>query len=102
MIGGVSGVRGDVIPFGMASGDHTRLVGINVVGMKRRQFAHAAILAVRRAYRRLFFGAAGLEERLRLIEAELGAEPAVGQILAFVRARGKRALCRPAGPGAGE
>ncbi len=102
MIGGVSGVRGDVIPFGMASGDHARLVGINVVGMKRRHFTLGAISKVRGAYRRLFFGAAGLEEQLRLTEAEFGAEPAVGRILAFVRARGKRALCRPVAHGAEE
>jgi UDP-N-acetylglucosamine acyltransferase len=95
MIGGVSGVRGDVIPFGLANGQYARLAGINAVGMRRRQFAHSAIVAVRRAFRHLFFATAPLEERLRLTEAELGDEPTVAQIVSFVRSRGKRALCQP-------
>jgi UDP-N-acetylglucosamine acyltransferase len=101
MIGGVSGIRGDVIPFGLASGDHARMVGINVVGMKRRNFAHAAIASVRRAYRQLFFGISGLEAEIRATEEQFGAEPAVARILAFIRGRGKRPLCRPVSAEAG-
>lgn len=97
MIGGVSGVRGDVIPFGMASGDYAYLVGINGIGMRRRHFAQGSIMAVRRAFRALFFATAPLEERLRKTEVELGNEPAVAQIVSFVRTRGGRALCRPSG-----
>jgi len=101
IIGGVSGIRGDVIPFGLASGDHARMVGINVVGMKRRNFAHAAIASVRRAYRQLFFGISGLEAEMRATEEQFGAEPAVARILAFIRGRGKRPLCRPVSVEAG-
>ena len=36
MIGGMSGIGGDVIPFGFAFGTRAKLVGLNVVGMKRR------------------------------------------------------------------
>ena len=97
MIGGVSGIRGDVIPFGMASGEHARLVGINGIGMRRRDFAQASIMAVRRAFRALFFATAPLEERLLRTEAELGDEPLVAQIISFVRTRGRRALCQPSG-----
>jgi len=97
MIGGVSGIRGDVIPFGIASGEHARMIGINVVGMKRRKFAQAAIMAVRKAYRRLFFGTESLDERLRVTESDLGDEPAVAQIVSFIRTRGNRVLSRPGG-----
>src|SRR3546814_9039432 len=34
MVGGVSGVERDVIPFGSVLGDRARLSGINIVGMK--------------------------------------------------------------------
>jgi UDP-N-acetylglucosamine acyltransferase len=99
MIGGVSGIRGDVIPYGLASGEHGRMIGINVIGMKRRQFAQGAIVAVRRAYRRLFFGTDSLEQRLTALESELGGEVAVAQIVTFIRARGHRSLSRPGGTG---
>jgi UDP-N-acetylglucosamine acyltransferase len=95
MIGGMSGISGDVIPFGMASGEHARMVGVNVVGMKRRKFAQATIQAVRKAYRQLFFGVASLDDRVVAAEREFGTEPAVNDILSFVRNRGKRVLCRP-------
>jgi acyl-[acyl carrier protein]--UDP-N-acetylglucosamine O-acyltransferase len=63
--------------------------------MRRRDFARTSIIAVRRAFRDLFFATAPLEERLRRTEAELGDDPAVAQIISFVRTRGSRALCRP-------
>lgn len=97
MIGGVSGIRHDVIPFGLASGEHARMIGVNVVGMKRRSFAQASIMAVRKAYRMFFFGAGSLEERLGATEAEVGSDPAVAGILSFIRERGKGALCYPGG-----
>ncbi len=56
MIVGLSGVRADVIPWGMAQGPLANLVGLNVVGMRRRGLAKADIHRVRAAYRALFFG----------------------------------------------
>ena len=58
MISGVTGVRGDVIPFGLAAGAFARLSGVNVVGMRRRKFPSQTIREVRAAYRMLFFGEA--------------------------------------------
>ncbi len=43
MIVGLSGIRADVIPWGMAQGPLANLVGLNVVGMRRRGFAKADI-----------------------------------------------------------
>ena len=55
MIGGLSGLRGDVIPFAMATGQHAYLEGLNVVGMRRRKFTKQRLLAVRAFYNKLFF-----------------------------------------------
>lgn len=98
MIGGMTGIRGDVIPFGLAEGRPGRLVGINVIGMKRRGYSAEARAAARRAYLMLFREAGSLEERLARTESALGGEPVVADILAFIRARGKRALCRAGEP----
>jgi hypothetical protein len=38
-----------------------------------------------------------LEERLRAAEAEFAGEPAVAQIVSFIRTRGNRVLSRPGG-----
>jgi UDP-N-acetylglucosamine acyltransferase len=95
MIGGVCGVRADVIPFGLANGAVARLIGINVVGMRRRGFPRESMSAAREAYRMLFFDSAPMAERLGKVESQCGSDPAVAQILAFIRAGSDRPLCRP-------
>jgi UDP-N-acetylglucosamine acyltransferase len=97
MIGGMTGIRGDVIPFGLAEGRPGRLVGINTIGMKRRGYKREALAAARKAYLMLFREAGLLEERIAATEAALGGQPVVAEILTFIRARGKRALCRAGG-----
>ena len=96
MVGGASGVRADVIPFGVAFGVPARLSGVNAIGMKRRGFSDESIAGLRRAYRRIFMSAGGLDERLAAAEAEGGADAQVALLLEFIRARGKRPLCRHA------
>ncbi len=95
MISGVTGLRGDVIPFATAAGAFARLAGVNVVGMRRRKFSPASIRAVRGAYRLLFFGEGDLAARTASVEQAFGDEPAVADIVAFVRAERRRPLCHP-------
>jgi UDP-N-acetylglucosamine acyltransferase len=95
MISGLTGLRGDVIPFGLAAGPFARLSGINVVGMKRRKFSDQAIRAVRSAYRLLFFGEGELTRRLEAVQSKWGGDEVVAQIIAFVRDRRQRPLCFP-------
>ena len=91
MIVGLSGIRADIIPWGMAQGPLAHLVGINVVGLRRRGYAKADILRVRQAYRALFFGDGVFRDRLARVEESYGADPLVARILAFIRG-GKRPL----------
>jgi UDP-N-acetylglucosamine acyltransferase len=95
MIAGVSGLRSDVIPFGMAAGVFARLRGVNLVGMKRRNLAATSIRAVRTAYRLLFLGKGEMARRLDTAETELGHDAAVAQIIAFIRGGRDRPLCLP-------
>ncbi len=46
MVGGVSGLRHDIIPYGLASGQFAHLEGLNVVGMRRRGFTHKRLQVV--------------------------------------------------------
>ena len=97
MIAGLTGVRGDVIPFAVATGAFGRLRGLNVIGLKRGGFSRQTLHTIRKAYRKLFFGEGLFEARLDAVEAEFGHEPAVAQIVAFVRSGSVRSLCRPGG-----
>ena len=86
MIVGLSGVRADVIPGGMAQGPLAHLVGLNVVGMRRRGLSKAEIHRVRDAYRALFFGEGGFRERLEQVAIDYAADAQVVKIIAFIRA----------------
>ncbi len=98
MISGLTGLRGDVIPFGIAAGPFARLSGINVVGMRRRKFSNELIRAAREAYKLLFSARGTLAERISEIEGRFGSDPAVAQIVEFVRSpRDRRPLCHPGG-----
>jgi UDP-N-acetylglucosamine acyltransferase len=91
MIVGLSGVRADLIPWGMAHGPLAHLIGLNVVGMRRSGVSKAEILLVRRAYEALFFGEGEFRARLDQVEREYGGDARVRKIVDFIRA-GKRPL----------
>jgi UDP-N-acetylglucosamine acyltransferase len=95
MLGGMSGITRDVIPFGFAFGPKAVLVGLNVVGLKRRKFSRADLHRIRGAYQMLFFGEATFAARLERASAEFAGDPVVGKIVFFVRDHGKRPLMMP-------
>src|SRR6476620_11354221 len=99
MVGGVCGVRGDVIPFGLANGQYASLEGLNIIGMKRRKFTKARLVAVRAFYQKLFHGPGVFAERLSAVQPLAAADPAIAEILTFIGNGKHRALCLPAGDG---
>ena len=85
MIVGLSGIRADVIPYGMAQGPLADLVGLNVVGMRRRGLARADIHRVRSAYQSLFFGEGEFRARVAQVASEYSADPLISRIIDFIR-----------------
>jgi UDP-N-acetylglucosamine acyltransferase len=95
MVAGVSGVTGDIIPFGYALGQIAALVGLNIVGLRRRGATRAAMHQLRRAYRTLFFSEGVFADRIAAVGGEFGADPVVEKVIAFIKAGGKRPLMQP-------
>src|SRR4029077_18535008 len=95
MMAGMSAARDDIIPFGFALGQTGALVGLNVVGLRRRGATRAEMHRVRNAYRSLFFVEGRIADRVDAVEREFGGDPLVGKMIAFIRAGGKRPLMRP-------
>ena len=97
MVGGVSGVEADVIPFGSVIGNRARLAGLNVIGLRRRGIDRASVHALRAAVRHLYKpGPTVFADRLEQLRAEHGDDPLVAELLAFVEAPSKRGLIRSA------
>ena len=98
MVGGVCGVRGDMIPFGLANGRYASLEGLNIIGMKRRKFTEQ-LAKVRAFYQQLFHGPGIFAERLNAVQELAGEDPAIAEILTFIAQGKHRALCLPADNG---
>ena len=94
MVGGVSGVEADVIPFGLVMGNRARLAGLNIVGLRRRGLDTAAIRHLRGAFRLLFGGEGVFAARLAETRMRYGDDPLVAEILSFIDAPSKRGLIR--------
>jgi UDP-N-acetylglucosamine acyltransferase len=95
MMAGMSAARDDIIPFGFALGQTGALVGLNIVGMRRRGVSRDAMHRVRRAYRSLFFVEGRIADRVEAVAREFADDPLVGKMIAFIRGGGKRPLMRP-------
>lgn len=94
-VGGVTGVPDDVIPYGMAWGDHARLEGLNLIGLKRKGLPRERIHAIRAAYRAIFFGQGTLTARTEEAGARWKDVPEIAEIVAFILADAKRPICMP-------
>jgi len=92
MLGGMSGITRDVIPFGFAFGPKADLVGLNVVGLRRRGYSSEDIRRLRSACRTLFQDAGTFAERCKTAAAQFGDDPVVGKVLSFIRVGGSRPL----------
>jgi UDP-N-acetylglucosamine acyltransferase len=96
MVGALTGVRSDVIPFALASGQYATLAGLNLVGMKRRKFTRERLAVVRSFYQKLFHAPGVFADRLQEVRHLADTDPAIAQILAFIDAGKHRELCQPA------
>jgi len=94
-LGGMSGLEQDLIPYGMALGNRAHLSGLNIVGLQRRDFSRSQIHDLRRAYRLLFAQEGTLLERVADVAEEFKDHPTVMEIVAFIKAGGKRSMCTP-------
>jgi UDP-N-acetylglucosamine acyltransferase len=92
MMAGLSGAAGDIIPYGFAKGHIANLVGLNIVGLRRRGAKRQDLHRLRQAYRSLFFGEGVFAERFDTVAREFTDDPFVGKIVAFIREGGDRRL----------
>ena len=96
MVGGVSGVEADVVPFGSVIGNRARLAGLNVIGLRRRGVDKPRLHTIRAAFRALFGGGGVFAQRLAAVREEYGDEPFVAEMLDFAGAPSRRGLIRTA------
>ena len=95
IVGGLAAVTRDVIPYGSAWGNHARLHGLNLIGLRRKGYGKDAVRRLLAAFRDLFEGQGVFADRLDAVEAGYADLPEIMEITAFIRDGGKRPLCLP-------
>ena len=95
MIGGKTGVAEDVIPYGSVIGNRARLSGLNIVGLKRRDFSREDIQNLRKAYRLIFAEEGTFAERILDVAELFPDNEPVQDIINFINADSSRAICQP-------
>lgn len=84
MLSGGAMVPLDVPPYCTAQGERARLVGLNVVGMRRAGMSRDEIMAVKRAFKVLFRSKMLLKDAIAQLEAD-NPIPAVQEMLDFCK-----------------
>ncbi len=98
MIGGMSGIEGDIPPFTSAMGERAKIAGLNLTGLKRRDFTREQMHTLRKAYQSLFHGDKPQEERTEQTAAAFADSADAMQMIAFLQSSArKRPLCKIAG-----
>jgi len=93
MIGGASAVVKDVPPYAIAQGNHAKLFGLNLIGLKRRNFPEKTINALKEAYRIIFRSDLLLETALKKAQDEVEDIPEVNHFIKFIQ-ESERGICR--------
>lgn len=94
MIGAVTMVTHDVIPYGLVQGPRGVLDGLNLVGLKRRGVDRAEIMALRAAFEALRSGEGSFQDRARRLAAETDSA-LVQEVAAFIQGQTDRQFLTP-------
>jgi UDP-N-acetylglucosamine acyltransferase len=92
MVGGVTGVTADVIPYGFVFGPRARLSGLNIVGLRRRGLDRAQLHQVRAAYKFLFSGPGVFADRVAEAAHRFEGDRYVAQMLEFIATPSRHGL----------
>ena len=96
MIGGLSGVDSDVIPYGTVTGNRAYLSGLNIIGLKRRGFSKDIIQDLRKAYGILFSSQEGtFSDRVKEVSEEFLDNEPIQEIVQFLKSEKSRSICKP-------
>ena len=94
MIGGMTGVLKDVIPFGLSFGNRNYLQGINLIGLRRKKYENKKIMELDEAYKKIF-SSKNLQYNLSKINGEYKENELVKEVTSFIEKDKKRPICTP-------
>ena len=94
MIGGMTGVLSDVIPFGLSMGNRNNLTGINLIGLRRAKVSNENIKKIQLAYKNIFKNSS-FRENIEYLNQDLKNNKFIKKIINFINSDKKRPISLP-------
>ena len=94
MIGGMTGVLHDVIPYGLSTGNRNSLQGLNLIGLRRAKFKNKDILGLSEVYKKIF-ATKNINENISKLNGSFQENPLVKDVINFITKDKKRSICTP-------
>ena len=94
MVGGMTGVSKDIIPFGLSFGNRNYLQGINLIGLRRKKYENKKIIELDEAYKKIF-SSKNFQENIVKINGEYKTNELVQEVTNFISKDKKRPFCTP-------
>ena len=94
MVGGMTGVTTDIIPYGLSLGNRNYLEGINLIGLRRKNVPNKEILVLSEAYKEIF-KSENLTDNLKNLSPDLKKNTLVKDVVDFLEKDKKRPICTP-------
>ncbi len=94
MIGGMTGVLSDVIPFGLSLGNRNNLVGLNLIGLRRAKISNEDIKLLQNFYNTVFCNQ-NFRSNMEKLENNLKENNYIKKIIDFLNSDKKRPISLP-------
>ena len=91
MVGGLSAVENDVIPFGLALGNRAKITGVNIVGLKRANYSKSSIREYSNIVDKVFTGETITSEKEKIKNSN---NDLIKELLIFLDKNSSRGLCQ--------
>ena len=94
MIGGMTGVLSDVIPYGLSLGNRNSLVGLNLIGLRRSRISNENIKIIQEAYD-VIFKSKNFRSNIDNLSSKSQNNEYVKKIINFINSDKKRPISIP-------
>ena len=94
MIGGMTGVLSDVIPFGLSLGNRNNLVGLNLIGLRRAKVSNDDIKLLQNFYN-IVFSNQNFRSNIENLEKNIIDNKYIKKIINFLNSDKKRPISLP-------
>ena len=94
MVGGMTGVLSDVIPFGLSLGNRNNLVGLNLIGLRRAKISNDDIKILQKSYD-VIFSNQNFRSNINNLNVDLKNNKYVKIIIDFINSNKKRPISLP-------